>query len=91
MSTGSLTLQNFQFEFPKMKLCEFVRGATVSDWAKFAVQISKDEAPTPLLTVGLLFILCASITCPSHNFGNSQRLSSSTELRTKDIAGSSLQ
>ena len=39
-----------------MKLHEFVRVPTVSDWAKFAVQISKDEAPTPLLTVGLLFI-----------------------------------
>ena len=49
-------LQNFQFEFPKMKLHEFVRVPMVSDWAKFAVQISKDEAPTPLLTVGLLFI-----------------------------------
>ena len=50
-------LQNCQFESPKMKLHEFVRVPTVSDWAKFAVQISKDEAPTPLLTVGLLFIL----------------------------------
>ena len=49
-------LQNFQFESPKTKLCEFVRVPTVSDWAKFAVQISKDEALTPLLTVGLLFI-----------------------------------
>ena len=29
---------------------------THSDWTKFAVQISKDEALTPLLTVGLLFI-----------------------------------
>ena len=27
-----------------------------TDLAKFAVQISKDEAPTPQLTVGLLFI-----------------------------------
>ena len=35
---------------------EFVRVPTVSDWAKFAVQISKDEAPTPLLTVGILFV-----------------------------------
>ena len=35
----------------------FVRVPTVSDWAKFAIQISKDEAPTPLLTVWLLFIL----------------------------------
>ena len=49
-------LQNFQFESPKMKLHEFVRVPTVSNWAKLAVQISKDEAPTPLLTVGLLFI-----------------------------------
>ena len=48
-------LQNLQFESPKMKFCEFVRVPMVSDWAKFAVQISKDEAPTPLLTVGLLF------------------------------------
>ena len=39
-----------------MKLHEFVRVPTVSDLDKFAVQISKDEAPTPLLTVGLLFI-----------------------------------
>ena len=28
----------------------------VSDCAKFAVEISKDEAPVPVLTVGLLFI-----------------------------------
>ena len=49
-------MQNFQFEAPKMKLREFVRVPTASDGAKFAVQISKDEAPTPLLTVGLLFI-----------------------------------
>ena len=50
-------LQNFQFDTPKMKLCEFVRVPTVSDRAKYAVQISKDKALTPLLTVGLLFIL----------------------------------
>ena len=49
-------LQNFQSESAKVKLHEFVRVATVNDWAKFAVQISKDEAPTPLLTVGILFI-----------------------------------
>ena len=48
--------QNFQFESPEIKLCEFVRVPTVSDWAKVAVQISKDEALTPLLTEGLLFI-----------------------------------
>ena len=46
----------FQFESPKMKLGEFVRVPTVSDWARFAVQISKDEAPMPLLIVGLLYI-----------------------------------
>ena len=39
-----------------MKLREFVRVPMVSDRAKFAVQISKDEALTSLLTVGLLFI-----------------------------------
>ena len=71
---------------------EFVRVPMVSDWAKFAVQISKDEAPTPLLTGGLSFVYFhASIACPSCNFENSQRLSNSTELRTKDIAGSSKQ
>ena len=40
-------LQNFQFETAKMELREFVRVPTVSDWAKLAVQISKDEARTP--------------------------------------------
>ena len=39
-----------------MKLHEFVRVPTVSDRARFAVQISKDEALTPWPTVGLLFI-----------------------------------
>ena len=39
-----------------MKLPEFVRVPTISNRTKFAVQISKDEALTPLLTVGLLFI-----------------------------------
>ena len=56
------TLQNFQFESPKMKFREFVRVPGVSDWAKFAVQISKDEAPMPLLTVELLFI-SVHLTC----------------------------
>ena len=51
---GNRLCKIFQFESPKMKLCEFVRLPTVSDGAKFAVEISKDEAPTPLLTVGLL-------------------------------------
>ena len=69
-------MQNFQL----MKLCEFVRAPTVSDRAKFGVQISKDEAATPLLTVGLLFIL-----------GHLSRVHLATlkihfaELRAKDI------
>ena len=46
----------FPVEFPKMKLHEFVRVPMVNDGAKFAVQISKDEAPMPLLKVWLLFI-----------------------------------
>ena len=51
------------------------------------VQISKDEALIPLLTVGLLFIFVhlscyfrASIVCPSCNFENSQLLSDSTNI-----------
>ena len=39
-----------------MKVCEFVRVPRISDWAKFAVQQSKDESPRLLLTVRLLFI-----------------------------------
>ena len=54
---GYTNFAKFSVESPKMKLREFVRVPTVSDWAKFAVQISKDEAPMPLLTVRLLFIL----------------------------------
>ena len=69
----------------------FCRVSTVSDWAKFAVQIPKDEAWMPLLTVGAFVYFCASIVCPSRNFENSQRLLNSTELRTKDIARSSKQ
>ena len=72
-----------QFESAKMKLHKFVRVPRVSDWDKFAVQISKDEAPTlTLLTVGLLCIFCASIVRPSRNFENSQHLSNSAELKT---------
>ena len=80
-------LQNFQFEFPKMKLHEFVRVPTVSDWAKFAVQISKDEAPTPLLISDTIadsraFVYFrASTACPPRNFENSQRLSNSTKVQ----------
>ena len=76
-------MQNFQFESPKMKPRESVRVPTVSDRAKFAVQISKDEAPT----VRLLFIFAR----PPRNFENSQCLSNFAELRTNDIAGSSKQ
>ena len=39
-----------------MKLCEFVRVPRLSVCAKFAIQISNDEALMLLLTVGLLFI-----------------------------------
>ena len=39
-----------------MKLCEFVRVPSVSICAKFAFQILKAEASTPLLTVGLSFV-----------------------------------
>ena len=49
-----------------MKLHEFVRVPMVSDRAKFAIQISKDKALMPLLTVTLLFIfvhiLCVHLT-----------------------------
>ena len=76
---GNRHCKNFQFEFPKMKFREFVRVPMVSDWAEFAVQISKDEASTP------------STMCPYCNFENSQHLSNSTELQTKDIAASSKQ
>ena len=70
-------------------LREFVRVPRVSNWAIFAVQISKDEALTPLLTLNsrAFVYFCASIMCPSRNFENSQHLSNSTELWTKDIAG----
>ena len=72
-------LQNFQFEPPKMKLQEFVRVPTVSDWAKFAVQISKDAAPTPLLTAGLLFIS----GCLSHVHLVTLKIHSSSQTSNK--------
>ena len=85
-------LQNFQFESLEVKLCEFVRGPRVSDWAKFAVQIAKDEAPMHAIANIRAFVYFhASIVCPSSNFENSQCLSNSTKLQTKDIAGSSEQ
>ena len=46
---GVTDFAKFPVESPKMKLHEFVRVPMVNDGAKFAVQISKDEAPTPLL------------------------------------------
>ena len=82
-------LQNFQFEYPKIKLSGFVWVPTVSDRTRFAVQISKDEAPTPLLTVGLF--ISAHLLCLSCNFENSLCHSNSTELQAKDIARSSEQ
>ena len=66
-----------------MTLHKFVRVPRVSDWAKFAFQISEDEAVTPLLTVGLFIFMSRS-----PNFENSQYLSNSTEFGTKDIARS---
>ena len=83
--------QNFQFESPKMKLHEFVRVPRVSDWARRAVQISKDEAPTPLLTAGLLFIflhlLCVHlITLKIHSVCQTP-----LNFRTEDVARSSEQ
>ena len=74
-----------------MKFHEFVRVPMVSDRAKCAIQISKDKALMPLLTANsnAFVYFCASIVCPSHNFENSQHLSNSTELQTKDIARSS--
>ena len=53
---GCLQGNRLCIKSPKMKFHEFVRVLRVSNWAKFAVQISKDEALMPLLTVGLLFI-----------------------------------
>ena len=47
-----------------MKLREFVRLGCPRKATEpnFSVQISKDEAPTPGLTVGLLFI-CVHLSC----------------------------
>ena len=54
------------FHIPDMPSGMNTTQYTVSDWAKFAVQISKDETPMPLLTVELLFIsrhlLCVHLT-----------------------------
>ena len=83
-------LSKCQFESLKMNLCEFVRGPRVSDWAKFAVQTSKDEAPTPLLTVGLLFIFM-HLLCVHLATLKICSVSESTKLQTKDIAWSSKQ
>ena len=82
-------LQNFQFESPKMKLHEFVRMPTVSDWAKFALKISKDEALMPLLTGGLVFIflhlLCIHLATLNIHIVSQTPLN----FKQRDIAGSS--
>ena len=74
-----------------MKLREFVRVPTVSDWAKFAGQISKDEASNTIAKSRAFVYFRPSITRPPCNFENSQRLSKFAELRTNDITGSSKQ
>ena len=85
-------VQNFQFESPKMKLHEFVRVPMVSDWTKFAVQISKDEALTPLLTVGLLFIFVhlSSVHLTTLNFQSIFQTPPNFERRTSpEVASNS--
>ena len=71
-----------------MKLCKFVRVPRVRNWAKFAVQISKDEAPMPLLTVGFFFIF-VHLLCVHPAALKIDSVSNSTEFQTKDVAGSS--
>ena len=78
-------LQNFQFESPKMKLHEFVKVPTVSNWANLQFKWSSDAIANSRACV----YFRPSITRPPHNFENSRRLSNFTELWTNDIAGSS--
>ena len=74
-----------------MKLHEFVRVARVSTWAKIAVQISNDEAPMPLLTVGFLIIFM-HVSCVHFATLKIHSVSQTpTKLWTKDITGSSAQ
>jgi len=93
--TTNLAQKNFQFQSPKMKLHEFVRVPMVSDWARFAVQISKDEAPTPLLISDTIadsraFVYFgASIACPPRNFENSQHLSNSKQRASPEVVNNS--
>ena len=71
-----------------LNLREFVGVPRVSDWAKSAVQISKDEAPMPLLTVGFFFIF-VHLLCVHPAALKIDSVSNSTEFQTKDVAGSS--
>ena len=74
-----------------MKLHEFVRVPRVSDWARFAVRISKDEAVMLLQTVGLLFIfmhlscICLA-TLKIHSISQTP-----PNFEQRDIAGSNEQ
>ena len=82
-------LQNVQFESPKMKLHEFVRMPTVTNWAKFAVQNLKGwSSDTTANSRAFVYFRAYIMFWSSGNFENSQHLSNSTELRTQDIAGS---
>ena len=78
--------KKIQFESPKIKLSEFVMVHRVSNWAKFAVQISKGWSSNATANSRAFVHFRASIVCPSRNFENPQRLSNSTKLWTKDIA-----
>ena len=82
-------LQNFQFESPKMKLCEFVRVPTVSDWDKFAVQIWKDEAPVHIANSRAFVYFRASVACPPRNFENSQHLSNFEQKTSPEVVNNS--
>ena len=83
-------LQNIQFDSPKMKLREFVRVPTVSEWAKFDLNL-KGWSSDAIANSRAFVYFWPSIVCPPHNFENSQRLSNFAELWTNDIAGSSKQ
>jgi len=54
--------------------------ATVSNWAKFAVQISKGWSSDAFANSRAFVYLHAFFVCPSCNFENSQHISDSTEL-----------
>ena len=87
---GNRLLQNFQFESPKMKLREFVRVPTVSEWAKFDLNL-KGWSSDAIANSRAFDYFQPSIARTPRNFENSQRLSNFAELRTNNIAGSSKQ